>query len=319
MARHSFPPGRPDPRDLEKLGARLEIEVGPPIIRRSRTSLAAISTNPGSGKFARMPALIDIGAGRTVLTPLAIKRLDLPLVDYVDFSRAGGMDRAGVYVASFHFPRYKLSSIDVIQVLCCEIPEQPIQCLIGRDVLSRWTFTYNGQNGEWSIEEEEFGAPTTKKVSWVEPPVGASYDVFVSHASEDKGFVEPLVFALKSAGVDVWYDKDQMKWGDNLRSSIDDGLLNSRFGIVVLSKAFLKKKRWTEHELNGLLAKERDGKKVILPIWHEITQDDLSGYSVTFVDRIGLDSRKNSLQEMVSEMQSLLSRTRQGQPRDQGR
>jgi TIR domain len=66
-----------------------------------------------------------------------------------------------------------------------------------------------------------------------------------------------------------------MKWGDNLRTSIDEGLLNSRFGIVVFSKAFLKKKRWTEHELNGLFAKERAGVKVILPIWHEVTQEDL--------------------------------------------
>lgn len=84
------------------------------------------------------------------------------------------------------------------------------------------------------------------------------HDVFVCHASEDKDFVDRLVRALKRGGVKVWYDKDFLLWGDGLRSSIDRGLVNSRYGIVVFSKAFLKKKHWTEHELNGLFAKERD-------------------------------------------------------------
>jgi hypothetical protein len=128
------------------------------------------------------------------------------------------------------------------------------------------------------------------------------------HASEDKAFVDPLALALKAAGINVWYDKDRMKWGDDLRSSMNEGLLNSRFGIVVFSKAFLKKKRWTEHELNGLFAKERDGEKVILPIWHEVTQHDLAEYGPAFVDRIALDSRKNSVEEIVRNLQSLLKR-----------
>jgi predicted aspartyl protease len=112
-----------------------------------------------------MPALIDTGASRTVLTPEAIQRVGLPVVHYTTLSRAGGMDKAGVYVAAIQFPRYKLASIEVIQVLCCELPEQPIQCLIGRDILSRWLLTYNGRTGEWCIDEEDLAA-------WVEPPEG---------------------------------------------------------------------------------------------------------------------------------------------------
>jgi hypothetical protein len=42
------------------------------------------------------------------------------------------------------------------------------------------------------------------------------------------------------------------------------------------SKAFLKRKHWTEHELDGLFAKERNGRKVILPIWHKITDRELN-------------------------------------------
>jgi hypothetical protein len=86
-----------------------------------------------------------------------------------------------------------------------------------------------------------------------------TYDVFVCHASEDKGFVARLVNALKGRGVKVWYDEDLLRWGDGLRGAIDRGLANSRYGIVVFSKAFLKKKHWTEHELNGLFAKAEKG------------------------------------------------------------
>ena len=57
----------------------------------------------------------------------------------------------------------KIATIEVIQVLCCELPEQPIQCLLGRDVLSRWLVTYDGTIGEWCIAEDDVAA-------WVEPP-----------------------------------------------------------------------------------------------------------------------------------------------------
>jgi predicted aspartyl protease len=323
MARHRFPPGTIDPRDLEKFGPRLEIEVGSPIIHSHKNSdLMASSSVLESRKVCRMAALIDTGASRTVLTPQAIQRLDLPLVDYTTVSRAGGLDRTAVHAASFRFPRYKLATIELIQVLCCELPEQPIQCLLGRDILSRWAFAYDGKSGEWIIDEEHLAA-------WIEPslrphresqpaifvePSSGVYEVFVSHASEDKAFVEPLVSALKASGISVWYDKDRMQWGDNLRGSIDQGLLNSRFAIVVLSKAFFRKKRWTEHELNGLFARERDGKTKILPIWHGVTQDDIGEYSPAFVDRIALDSQKDSIEDIIRHLESRLERNRRRMP-----
>lgn len=65
------------------------------------------------------------------------------------------------------------------------------------------------------------------------------WDVFISHASEDKPYVEPLAKALEAAGVSVWYDRLVLEWGDDLRPMIDNGLVNCRYGIVVLSKAFL--------------------------------------------------------------------------------
>ena len=164
MSKHRFPP-RPDPKDLEKFGPRLEVEVGPPIVRTGKGLAVLPSPAAGSQRFSRMPALIDTGSSRTVLTPEAVQRVGLAVVDRTQLSRAGGIDRVTAHVASIQFPRYKIATIEVIQVLCCELPHQPIQCLIGRDILSRWVFTYDGKSGEWFIEEEELAA-------WVEPPEG---------------------------------------------------------------------------------------------------------------------------------------------------
>lgn len=108
----------------------------------------------------------------------------------------------------------------------------------------------------------------------------AEYDVFLSHASEDKDAVaRPLAEALKAAGLRVWYDEHMMMLGDNLRRSIDEGLSKSRFGVVILSNSFFNK-QWPERELDGLTALEMgDGRKRIIPIWHGVGQAEVAAHS----------------------------------------
>lgn len=137
---------------------------------------------------------------------------------------------------------------------------------------------------------------------------GREFDLFISHSSVDKPYVTPLVSALKAAEISVWFDENTLEWGDSLRSEIDRGLAACRYGIVVFSKAFLKKKKWTEHELNALFAKEGPGKKVILPIWHGITRDDLIEYSPAFADRLAKDSITDSHGDIVESLLSMLGR-----------
>jgi hypothetical protein len=142
---------------------------------------------------------------------------------------------------------------------------------------------------------------------------GGKSDVFISHASEDKPYVEPLAEALEAAGVSVWYDRLVLEWGDDLRPIIDNGLVNCRYGIVVLSKAFLGKKKWTEHELNGLFAREQAGKKLVLPIWHGITRDDLLQYSPALADRLAKISESDSYENIVNSLLGMLDRPVRGQ------
>src|SRR5262245_14469770 len=98
------------------------------------------------------------------------------------------------------------------------------------------------------------------------------YDSFIYHASEYKEhFVRPLAEALRKENLEVWYDEFALKLGDSIRRSLDKGLSQSRFGVVVLSNAFFDK-QWTQYELDGFVEREMKGRdKVILPIWHGIT------------------------------------------------
>lgn len=106
------------------------------------------------------------------------------------------------------------------------------------------------------------------------------YDVFVSHASEDKiGFVDGLVAALRAVPLTVWYDEFEIGLGDVLTRRIDEGLSRSRFGVVVLSKAFFAKE-WPRAELDALANKEiSGGRKVLLPIFYGIEHRDVAQYS----------------------------------------
>ena len=145
--------------------------------------------------------------------------------------------------------------------------------------------------------------PSARETPDSDPP----FDLFVSHATEDKPYVDPLVRALEAAGIRVWYDKIALEWGDELRQGIDRGLANCRYGIVVFSKAFLGKKKWTEYELNSLFALEQPNRKIILPIWHGVTRSDLLKYGASFADRLAKPST-DSNEDLAESVLALLGR-----------
>ena len=80
-----------------------------------------------------------------------------------------------------------------------------------------------------------------------------------------------------------------MKVGDSLRRKIDEGLVKSKYGIVVLSHNFFNK-HYPQKELDGLAAKEKLGKKIILPIWHNIEREEVESYSPTLADVVAVKS-----------------------------
>lgn len=134
-----------------------------------------------------------------------------------------------------------------------------------------------------------------------------SHDVFISHASEDKADVaRPLADLLVDRALDVWYDEFTLTVGDSLRRSIDRGLASSRFGVIVLSPDFFRKE-WTQAELDELVAKQRaSGGKVLLPIWHRITKDEVLSHSPMLADLKALSTSVMTLGEMADEIAAVV-------------
>ncbi len=129
-----------------------------------------------------------------------------------------------------------------------------------------------------------------------------TWDVFISHASEDKeDFVKELAGKLSYLGVKVWYDEFALKVGDSLSKKIDEGLINSSFGIIIISKSFISK-NWTDYELRSLLSKEIGFKKVILPIWHNVTLEEVKKYSLFLADKFALKSSNGVNNDIVMKL-----------------
>ena len=90
------------------------------------------------------------------------------------------------------------------------------------------------------------------------------------------------------------------------RKKIDEGLKLSKFGIVVLSRDFFRK-NWPEYELNGLVAREMNGVKVILPIWHNVTRDEvINSLFPTLADKVALNTAVYSLNEIAIQLGKLI-------------
>jgi TIR domain len=140
-----------------------------------------------------------------------------------------------------------------------------------------------------------------------EPPAEVGYDAFISHASEDKEkLVRPLANVLIKMGYRIWYDEFALKVGDSLRQSIDKGLINSRYGIVILSPSFFAK-NWPQYELNGLTSREIAGRKVILPVWYKITKDDLLAYSPALADKVAVTTDQKPIKAVAAALAKVLA------------
>ena len=166
-----------------------------------------------------------------------------------------------------------------------------------------------GENAEASGLESRPDQQANSSATPVEVAGGTArkrWDIFISHASEDKDQIaRPLAEALKEDGYEVWYDDFSLKLGDSLRETIDRGLAESRFGVVILSKHFFMK-RWTNQELNGLAAIEVGGEKVILPIWHGVTHADVVEYSPILADRKAV-STTEALERIVAAIELVVN------------
>lgn len=136
---------------------------------------------------------------------------------------------------------------------------------------------------------------------------GQTWDVFISHATEDKDTVaRPLRDALTRLGITVWLDEAQMRIGHSLRRKIDEGIRSSRFGVVILSDSFFRK-GWTNHELDGLVTRTVAGEQSLLPIWHDLTADEVMAYSPSLADKVAMNTSEGSIEDIAEQIAEVIS------------
>ena len=112
------------------------------------------------------------------------------------------------------------------------------------------------------------------------------YDVFMSHASEDKeSIARPLTEELEARGLRVWFDNRELRIGDSIRQKIEEGLAQSSYGVVILSKPFISK-FWPNFELDALIEK-------VLPIWHEISREEIASQFPALAGRFALSTSEH--------------------------
>ncbi|MDQ2084480.1 toll/interleukin-1 receptor domain-containing protein [Xanthobacteraceae bacterium Astr-EGSB] len=112
---------------------------------------------------------------------------------------------------------------------------------------------------------------------------------FISHDSRDKkDIAEPLALQLQKWMCPVWFDQYSLRVGDSLREAIETGLKECPKCILLLTPNFLDNNGWTKREYDSIFTRELvEKQRVILPVWHQVTAEDVFAYSPILADRVG--------------------------------
>jgi len=112
--------------------------------------------------------------------------------------------------------------------------------------------------------------------------------IFISHASENKDFVDKLMRELrKSITNELWYDKEKILLGDDIhRKVFEDGLERTRYGIVVFSNEFFVKTT-PMMEFGILFYRMRKRLSKVIPIYYKLTKEDVILKLASYTNYLG--------------------------------
>ncbi len=104
------------------------------------------------------------------------------------------------------------------------------------------------------------------------------YQIFLSHSSDDKSFVDKLAEDLQKSKIKLWYYEWIIKVGDSIVDEIDKGVQESEYLGIVISSSSLNS-GWVKKELNSAIIDELKKKKVIvLPLLIDNVWDEVPGF-----------------------------------------
>lgn len=95
--------------------------------------------------------------------------------------------------------------------------------------------------------------------------------------------------------VNIFYDKEELSWGDNWKDRLIEGVDKSEFAIIVISNEFFGRE-WTEKELNEFLQRQNtSGQKIILPLLYGIDYEDVKNHypDLEYIQSLKVDGNTN--------------------------
>jgi hypothetical protein len=72
--------------------------------------------------------------------------------------------------------------------------------------------------------------------------------LFLSYAGLDREIAAQVAFGLKGAGVEVWWDRDGIGWGDNWIHKLEDALTHCHGYVIMVGSSGVR--RWVRFELS---------------------------------------------------------------------
>lgn len=138
----------------------------------------------------------------------------------------------------------------------------------------------------------------------------APHDIFVSYAAQDQHFARSLADAASRQGLKVWFDQFELEAGDSLAEQLSRGIAKARFGVVILSPAFIAKPwtSWAKTEVAGLLARETSGQRIILPVWLNVSKVDVLAFSPPLADILAFDAAVLNVDEIALRLKRKVTR-----------
>ncbi len=127
------------------------------------------------------------------------------------------------------------------------------------------------------------------------------YDLFLSHATEDKEWVLPLAERLKRANVRVWLDAWEILPGDNIVTRINDGITRSRQMAVVWTRTYFdEKKTWTiaEQTSRGYVDAAAQ-KRLLIPLKKEDCQVPPLCEALLWIDFRNADQFETGIEQLI--------------------
>jgi WD40 repeat protein len=150
--------------------------------------------------------------------------------------------------------------------------------------------TYFQQKGMKLVIRDE--AYWQKHIATIDP------DAFICHDSRDKPYVELLYVALVKRQAKIWFDKYSLTVGDSLSQKIDEGLRTCHHAILIVSKNLLSNKSWARAEFEALQTRQilSGEKRILLPIWLDVSAEEVKQFSAWLADKFALDGAENIAQ-----------------------